>query len=87
MIPAVGTIRCKRGSRENLLHYVPGHVGQPEVTALEAVDQFPVIDAQQVQQRGVEVVHVEDVFDRFVAEFVGGAVSDPALDATAGHPH
>ena len=37
-----------------------------------------VIDAQQVQHRGVQVVDVDDVLDGVVAELVGGAVGDAA---------
>ena len=42
---------------------------------------------QQVQHRGVQVVDVDDVLDGVVAELVGGAVGDAALDAAAGQPH
>ena len=65
---------------------LPGHVGQPEVAALEAVGQPLVVDAEQVQHRGVQVVDVDDVLDGVVAELVGRAVGDAALDAAAGQP-
>ena len=35
------------------------HVGQPEVAALEAVGQPLVVEAEQVQDRGVQVVDVD----------------------------
>ncbi len=37
-------------------------VGQAEVAALIAVRQLEVVEAEQVQQRGVEIVHVNGVF-------------------------
>jgi N-sulfoglucosamine sulfohydrolase len=46
-----------------------------------------VVDAEQVQQRRVEVVHVHRVRDDVVAEVVGLAVDEPGLHAAAGHPH
>ena len=45
-----------------------------------------VIDAQQVQDRGVQVVAVGRVSGRLVRPFVAFAVGDPALDAAAGQP-
>ena len=65
---------------------LPVHVGQAEVAALEAVGQPLVVDAEQVQHRGVQVVDVDDVLDGVVAELVGRAVGDAALDAAAGQP-
>ena len=46
-----------------------------------------MVDAEQVEHRGVEVVDGDDVLDREVAEVVGLAVADAALDAAAGQAH
>ena len=62
------------------------HVGQPHVAAAEAVGQPLVVDAQQMQHRGVQVVDLDLVFDGVVAVVVGGAVDGAALDAAAGQP-
>ena len=62
------------------------HVGQPEVAALGSDREFRVVDAEQVQHRGVEVVNAHRVLRDPVAEVVGGAVGDAPLDATAGQP-
>ena len=53
---------------------LPVHIGQPEIAAGVAVGQLLVIDAQDVQQRGVQVVDGDAVFDGAEAEFVGCAV-------------
>ncbi len=50
-------------------------VGQPKVPSLEAIGQPPMIQSQQVQDRGLQVVDV-DLLVRFggaEAEFVGVA--------------
>ena len=40
-------------------------------SALVPIDQLGVIDAQGVENRGVDVVNVEPVFDGMKAEVVG----------------
>jgi hypothetical protein len=65
---------------------IPEHVGKPEVPALKAVRQFRMVEAHQVQDGGLQVVHVHRVFGDVVAEFVGGSERKAALDASAGHP-
>ncbi len=51
-----------------------------------AEGQFFVIEAQEVEDGGVKVVHVDFVLDGFVAEFIGGAVGEAGFDAAAGEP-
>ena len=58
-------------SLQNLLHHVAVHVGQPEVAALEAEGQAGVVEAQQVQDRRLQVVDVDRVLDDVVADLVG----------------
>jgi hypothetical protein len=45
--------------------------------------QARVVEAEQVQDGGVQVVDVDDVVDRVVAVLIGRAVDDAALDALA----
>src|SRR4051812_26802745 len=73
-------------SGEDRLDDLARDVGQAEVAALGAVGQPLVIDAHQVQDRGVQVVDADAVDDRLVAELVGLAVVSPPLDAAAGQP-
>ena len=61
-------------------------VGQAHVAAAEAVGESLVIDAQEVQDRGVEVVDLDLVLDGVVAVVVGGAVDGAAFDPAAGQP-
>src|SRR5713101_2570278 len=73
-------------SGENLVYNTAMHVGETEVPALELVGEPLVVDAQQVEHGGVQVVHRDDILDGVVAEVVGAAVRDAALDAAAGQP-
>ena len=75
-----------RLSRENRLHHLPMHIGQPEVAPGVAVRQLRVVEAEQVQDRRVQIMHVDLLLDGLVAELVGGAINRAALDAAAGQP-
>ena len=45
-----------------------------------------VVDADKVEDGGMEVVDGRESRHRFLSEFVGGAVAEPAFHAGAGHP-
>ena len=45
-----------------------------------------MVDAQLVEDGGVEIANVDWVFDDVVAVLVGLAVLDAALDSSSGHP-
>src|SRR5262245_58575128 len=72
--------------RQNPLHQFAVHVGQPVVAALEFEREPGVVDAQAVQEGGVQVVDVDAVFGDVVTIIVGFAVRDTGLDAAAGQP-
>ena len=46
-----------------------------------------MIDAEEMQDGGVQVVHVHGILGHVVAEVVGLAVTGAGLHAAAGHPH
>ena len=56
------------------------------MATLEFEGQFGVIDSKQVQQRGVQIVHVYRVLHDVVTEIIGAAVGHARLDAAAGQP-
>ena len=64
---------------------LPVHEGHLRPVALE--DDLLVVEAEEVQERGVVVVVVHDVLHRVMAELVGLAVGEALLEAAAGHPH
>ena len=68
-----GEARLRSG--QDRLDDLPVHVGQAEVAALEVVGQPGVVDPQQMQDRGVQVVDVDGVLDDVVGEVVGLAVA------------
>ena len=60
-----------QGLRQQPLHHFAAHVGEAEVTALEAVGELLVVETELVQQRGVEIVDVDLVLHRVEPEVVG----------------
>ncbi len=73
-------------SGEQSLDDLAVHVGQPEVAALEAIGQPGVVEAQQMQQRRVQVVDVNLVLDdletrarRFRRSDTPGLMPPPAI--------
>jgi len=47
--------------REDLLHHPPVHVGEADVAALRPERQALVIDAERVEDRGVQIVNVHRI--------------------------
>src|SRR4051812_46812354 len=72
--------------REDALHHVAFHIGQPEVAAAVAVGELFVIEAEQVQHGRVQIVDVDAVFDALAAVVVGLAKAEARLHAAAGQP-
>ena len=72
-------------SRQNVLDDVPVDIGQSTVDTVVSDGQPFVVDTQQVQDRGVNVVDLCRVFaiKRFVAPLVGWSVRDATLNTTA----
>src|SRR5215471_15078057 len=69
------------------LHHVAGDISQAEVAALELERQACVVDAQAVQDRGLQIVHVHWVLRDVVTEVVGSAERHARADAAASQPH
>ena len=57
------------------------NVGQPALGAVVVVGEGFMVQAEEVQDGGVEVVDVHHVLDGLIAERVGGAEAESALDA------
>ena len=72
-----GPSRIERASRisgEDLADHRARHVGQAEIAARIAVGQLFVVEAEQVEDRGVEVVDGHAAIDGLEAEVIGRAV-------------
>ena len=70
-------------SSQDILHDIPKHVGQPIVAPAVAVGQPRMVQPKQVQDRGVEIVHVDPVFCDRRADVVGRSVREAAFDSGA----
>ena len=62
------------------------HVRQAPLNAVVVEGQLPVIDPQQVQRGGVQVVRVCRIFCGLEPEGVAGAVAGAAPHSAAGKP-
>ena len=60
------------------------HVGEAALNAVVLKGELFVVEAEEVEHRGVQVMEGMDVFGCLESEFVGGAVTDPGFDAGAG---
>src|SRR5205807_6159706 len=74
-------------SGKQFLYDLPINICQTEVAPLEAQSKPFVIDAEQVQNRRVQVVNMHAVLDRREAELIRGAHVSSSLRAAAGQPH
>ena len=61
-------------------------VGEAEVATGVAVGELFVIEAEEVEHGGVEVVDVDLVFDGLEAEVISRAVNVAAFGSAASHP-
>ena len=58
-------------SRQDRLDNLSSDIGQAEISPLEAINQAQVVDAKEGQDRRVQVMHVNDILDGAISEFVG----------------
>ena len=79
--------RRARTSADDGFHHIPMHIREAIVAALESEGEPRVIQAELVEQRGVQIMNVDGIAGDVVAEVVGLAVHDAGPDAAAGHPH
>src|SRR5688572_25772499 len=69
---------------QDLRHHVPVVDLQPLAAGHR---EFPRVESELVEDRGVQVGNVVAVLDGVEADLVGRAVGEPALDAAAGHEY
>ena len=62
------------------------HVGQPVVAALELERQTMMVNSQAMQDRGVQVVHMDGIASDVVAVIVGLTMCHPATNSSPCHP-
>ena len=62
------------------------NIGQTEIAAVEAIRKLGVVNAHLVQNRGMNVMSVDSVFHRLVAEFICGAVLGASFESASRKP-
>ena len=60
---------------------------QPLLSPLKVISEFFVLQAQQMQNRGVHVPHLNGVIDGFESEIIGRSEDGAALHSASGHPY
>ena len=65
-------------SGDDLIDHPPSHIGQAKVPARIPIRQPFVIQSEQMQDRRVQIVHVDFVLNGVMAILVGLAVADAA---------
>src|SRR5947208_15035767 len=63
------------------------YIGQAHLAAAERKGEPRVVEPEQMQRRGVEVMHGYFILDDIVAVFIGRAVNHAALDTASCEPH
>ena len=71
----------------NFFNYFAADVSQAEIPACVTVGKRLVIEAEQMQHCRVQIMHVNGVFDRFEAKFIGPAVDCSPFDPAAREPN
>src|SRR5262245_13985561 len=80
------TLADSCGSHQQFMENFTVHVGEAEVAAGVAEGQAGVIEAEKVQDRGVQVVDANHVLDRVITVLVRCSVSHSAAYSGTGHP-
>src|SRR5262245_4878338 len=78
--------RSAANSCQKFLDHFAANVCQPEIASLESVRDICMVQSKQVENRGMEVVHVHRVLRDAPPDFVRLADDLSALHAAAAHP-
>ena len=70
------TTVCTNSLRHDLLDNPTVNIGQPKISTCIPISQLLVIEPQQVQQRCVQIMHMNLVLDRLVPELIGRTVGE-----------
>lgn len=73
-------------SQQNLIENLSRHVGQTKATAVVLISESLVLETEQVENRGVDVIDMNLVDGGRIAYFIRLTVADASFDSSAGHP-
>ena len=77
-------VKAQSVSRQNLSYHIPMDIGKAAFEAVVEDAEAFVVEAEQVEHCGVEVVERVDIFDGLESEFISGAMADAGLDTGSG---
>src|SRR5262245_58647939 len=64
----------------------PGNIRQSEIAARMVIGQLLVVQAEQVQNRGMKIMDVNGLFSDFIAVVVTGAIDEAPFHTAASQP-
>ena len=85
-LPRSGSSKVKRLSQD-VVHDSAVNIGQAKVASRMSERESLMIHAQQMQERGMQVVVMDLVLDRVVAVIVGRTVPHARFHASPSQPH
>lgn len=68
------------------MHHLAGYIREAEPPALVFEGESFVVDAEQVQQRGVEIMNVNRILHDVIAKLTSFTVDQTPLHPTSRHP-
>src|SRR5690606_35541495 len=74
-------------SRQKLLHHFTMHIGKAKIAPLEAIGQPGMIEPEQVQDGGVQVVHMHLVRGRVESKVIRLTHGKTRFNSSPRHPH
>ena len=75
------------GSSQQFVNHVTVDVGQPKGSAGMSERQSFMIDSQQMQDRRLDIVHMDGIFNRMKSEVIGATDRLSHSDSSTRHPH
>ena len=78
------TLQPSGGLGQKFMDDLTGDIGQTEITTIVIVGETLMVDAEQVKDGSVQVVEMDPIDGRFVADLIRLAVADATFHAAAG---
>src|SRR5688572_19546847 len=73
-------------SSQDFLNHLAGDIRESIAPAVVEVSQLPVVHAEKMKHRRVQVVNTHTIHDGLVANLIRLAVTRAAFETGAGHP-
>ena len=70
----------------DVLDHLPVDVCEAEMPSLKLEGELLMVNSEQMQNRGLEIVDVDFVVNGIKADIIGGSVGDTGFNASSSHP-